>query len=75
MVVNPKILLKRLRGAFRKYVRKIRTDDKAFRSFRAALKRDFQEDFELAKKMARNNSRAASSIKHNGHRVGPPPVS
>ena len=51
MIVDPKLLMERVRSAFENYMLKIREDDEVFRSFKKALKRDFQEDVELARKM------------------------
>lgn len=51
MIVNPELLIERIKNAFKNFIRKIREDDEAFQSFKETLKRDFQDDTELSRKM------------------------
>lgn len=51
MIINPDLLLENTKRAFNSYIADIEKDDSKFQQFRCALRRDFQEDVEYAKRL------------------------
>ena len=48
MLVNPECLLGKIKKAFEEYMQKVEENEKDFREFKRALKKDFQRDVEYA---------------------------